>query len=148
MRLKNFLLIALVLISAQMLMSDVGATENDNLLPVYGNACEKIKKNEPKSSTRVRVTDRASYAAAENIPEIQSFKNKLSDHDFSVLVYNIVDNYLEAISVKTLVEDGREMCVEVSGGIRAENLQSAWENAETEIKEQEETLKVYEEDNR
>ena len=62
----------------------------------------------------------------------------MSDHDFSVLVYNIVDNYLEAISVKTLVEDGREMCVEVSGGIRAENLQSAWENAETEIKEQEE----------
>ena len=124
----------LCLATATILSFETKAAEDGKLLPIYGNACEKIKKDEPRSSTRVRVTDMACYAAAENIPEIQSLKGKLNDHDFSILVYNIVDNYLEALSFKTLVEDGREMCVEVKGGISSENLQKAWEYAESELK--------------
>ena len=124
----------LCLMGTIILSSGAKAVEEGRLLPIYGNACEKIKKDEPRSSTRVRVTDMACYVAAENIPEIQSLKAKLNDHDFSILVYNIVDNYLEALAFKTLVEDGREMCVEVKGGISPENLQQAWEYAETVIK--------------
>ena len=142
MSVKHIVFLALFIVSIITVFSNAQALEKDGLLPIYGNACEKIKSDEPRSSTRVRVTDRACYAAAESIPEIQSFKDKLSDHDFSVLVYNIVDNYLEALSVKTLVEDEREMCVEVSGGINPENLQSAWEKAETEIKEKEEVAQM------
>ena len=141
MSLRKIFFIVQVLLYAPILACNVLALEEDKFVPVYGNACEKIKKDEPRSSTRVRVTDRACFAAAESIPEIQSFKNKLSDHDFSVLIYNIVDNYLESLSVKTLVEDSREMCVEVSGGIRTENLQQAWETAETTIKQYEDTKK-------
>ena len=114
--------------------SDVYADDTSMLLPIYGNACEKIKKDEPRSSARVRVTDMASYAAAESIPEIQGLKNKLSEHDFSVLVYNIVDNYLESLAIKTLIEDGREICLEVTGGITPENLKTVWETAENTIK--------------
>ena len=130
---KQIICSLLCLAGATVLSSEVKAGEDNKLLPIYGNACEKIKKGEPKSSTRVRVTDMACYAAAENIPEIQSLKSKLNDHDFSMLVYNIVDNYLEALSFKTLVEDGREMCVEVKGGISPKNLQNVWEYAENEL---------------
>ncbi len=115
-------------------ISVVHAAGNSALLPIYGNACEKIKKDEPRSSARVRVTDMACYAAAESIPEIQGLKNKLGEHDFSVLVYNIVDNYLESLAIKTLIEDGREICLEVTGGITPENLKMVWENAENTIK--------------
>lgn len=133
MKIKQIICSLLCLAEAIVLSSGAKASEDNRLLPIYGNACEKIKKDEPKSSTRVRVTDMACYAAAENIPEIQSLKNKLNDHNFSILVYNIVDNYLEALSFKTLVEDGREMCVEVKGGISPKNLQNAWEYAEKEL---------------
>lgn len=109
---------------------------------VYGNACEKINSSEPRSSTRVRVTDMASYAAAENIPEISKYRKQLNDHDFSILVYNLVDNYLEDLSVKTLVEDGREMCVEVKGIVRPENLQTAWEETERELRHREEIAQM------
>jgi len=133
MKINKIICSLLCVIGVTTLSSIANANEEDRLLPIYGNACEKIKKDEPKSSTRVRVTDMACYVAAENIPEIQSLKNKLNDHDFSILVYNIVDNYLEALSFKTLVEDGREMCVEVKGGISPKNLQNAWEDAEKEF---------------
>ena len=103
-------------------------------IEVYGNACEKISKNEPKSSVRVRVTDMASYAAAENMPELAQYRKQLNDHDLSILIYNLIDNYLDDINVKAIVEDGRELCVEVRGSIKPENLQSAWEKTQDEIK--------------
>ena len=103
-------------------------------LEVYGNACDKISKDEPKSSVRVRVTDMASYAAAENMPELAQYRKQLNDHDFSILIYNLIDNYLDDITVKTLVEDGRELCVEVRGKIKPENMQIAWSETQEELK--------------
>lgn len=117
--------------------ADLGGLEP---VAVYGNACEKISDNEPRSSTRVRVTDKASYAAAESVPGIAKYRKQLNDHDFSILVYSLIDNYLENLSVKTLVEDGREMCVEVKGNIRPENLQTAWKKTRRELKHREEII--------
>ena len=111
-------------------------------LKVYGNACEKINKGEPKSSVRVRVTDMASYVAAENMPELDQFRSKLNAHDFSILIYNLIDNYLDNIDVKTLVEDGRELCVEVRGSVKAENLQSAWKETQNELRHRSEIEKM------
>ena len=40
-----------------------GSILDNEVAAIYGKACEKFKAGEPKSSARVRVIDKASYAA-------------------------------------------------------------------------------------
>lgn len=97
-------------------------TNDDNLISLYGTACEPIKSGEMKSSVRVRATDKASFTAVENIAELSDYRNSFSGHDFNVLIYNIVDNYVEDLAVRTTKQTAEEICVEVTGYLNAENI--------------------------
>jgi len=102
------------------------AAEGDvNLISLFGKACEAIKPGEAKSSVRVRATDKASFKSVENLSELSSYRDKLSAHDFNVLVYGIVDNYIEDLSVKTTKQDEEEICVETTGFLHSENILKA-----------------------
>lgn len=143
MRWSSLLLAPLLAFCGSLQAQEVISGEgNAGALNVYGNACEKISREEPKSSVRVRVTDKASYAAVENMEEIGQYRKQLNDHDFSILIYNLIDNYLDDIAVKTLVEDGRELCVEVRGQVQPENLQIAWQETNEEIAQRKEIAQM------
>lgn len=98
---------------------------DDDAAALYGAACEKIKPQEAKSSVRLRATDKASFEAVKNLSELDAFKRKSGEHDFNVLVYNIVDNYVEDLAVRTTKQNDTEICVEVTGFVKQDDLAAA-----------------------
>ena len=89
----------------------------DDTIKISGKSCEIYNNTTPKSSIRVKVTDKASYNAVSQIPSLVKLKSQMLEHDFNVIVYNLVDNYVQNISVKTVDQSDDELCVEVTGFI-------------------------------
>ena len=94
----------------------------EDMVKVVGSACEIFSSNQFKPSIRVRVTDKASYNAVSQIPSLAELRSQLLEHDYNVIVYNLVDNYVQNMSVKTTSQDENELCVEVTGYIPAEDI--------------------------
>lgn len=124
MRLFYFCIISLLVVFplyAQEVAVDDSALD-DGVSSVYGLSCENIREGEAMSSARVRVTDKASFAAVQEVVGLKDFKKEVNDHDFNVLIYNIVDNYLEDMAVRTTSRDNEKICVEVTGYIQKNNI--------------------------
>lgn len=94
--------------------------------PVYlhakGYACEEIKAEESKSSARTKVADKAGFNAAEQLDLVKKYKNSFNEHDFNVMVYELVDSVLEGVSTQTVSEDENQICVEVNAMAEEKNL--------------------------
>lgn len=118
---------------------------DDNAVAIYAEACEPLKKDEPKSSIRMRVTDKASFNAVSNMTELDKFKI-LDRHDLNVLVYNIVDNYVEDMAVRTTSHNTSDICLEVTGYVRKENINKAYQEAKNTPKEDNSEVKGLNED--
>ncbi|MDR1026455.1 MAG: hypothetical protein LBL47_03555 [Lactobacillus sp.] len=95
---------------------------DDDSVAIYGAACEKIKQGDVKSSVRARVTDKASFLAVGDIADLADFRKNMDEHDFNVMTYNIVDNMIEDMTVRTVKQDDEEICVEITGFIHSENI--------------------------
>ena len=109
-------------------MLDTTSLEED-VVSVYGADCEKVKQGEARSTVRVRVTDKASYLAVSSLPDLKNAHIELNDHDFNVMVYNLVDNSIEDMAVRTTKQTKDEICVEVTGYISGKNIFSAIDEA-------------------
>ena len=83
-----------------------------NYLHAKGHACEDIKANEGKSAARIKVNDKAGFDAVSKLDLLQKHKNNFNEHDFNVMIYELIDSALEGISVQTISEDERQICVE------------------------------------
>ncbi len=117
---------SLILFSGLFFIQPAMAVDDDTaVISLFGKACETIKTGEAKSSVRVRATDKASFKSVENISELSAYRDKLSAHDFNVLVYGIVDNYIEDLSVKTTKQGNDEICVETTGFLHSDNILKA-----------------------
>lgn len=111
--------------------------EKDNgTFALSAQACEKINAGEEKSTIRVRVTDKASFLAVSRIEEVKSLRNELNEHDFNVLVYSLVDNSIEDMTVRTTKQNSEELCVEVNGYLQ---LSSIFEAIAKQTEEQQNT---------
>lgn len=77
------------------------ASLDKDVTSVYGTDCEKVKPGEARSTVRVRVTDKASYLAVSSLPDLRNAKVELNEHDFNVMVYNLVDNNIEDMAIRT-----------------------------------------------
>ena len=111
-----------------LLMSSVYAevvTEESDALSIYGEACEEFKADEQNASTRLKATDKASYGAVSSLAEIVNIKDSFDEHDYNMLIYTLVDEYIEDMSTKTTRQDQQQICVEVSGYITPENIGKA-----------------------
>lgn len=106
--------------------------QTENIISTNGDACEAIKNDESKASARVRAIDKASFTGVENLPQLQKYKNNLNSHDFNVMIYGIVDEFLENTTAKTISEDEKNICVSVSGQIKEHNLNSSIEKSLSE----------------
>lgn len=122
---KRFLLtISLLLFFSPTVMAEV--IEQDNsALAVFGEACENSKKGEQNATVRMRAMDKACFSAISSLPEIVNIKDSFDDHDFNVMIYNIVDEYIEDLTTKTVKQNKKQVCVEVSGYVTPENIGKA-----------------------
>lgn len=88
--------------------------ESSDEISVFATVCEKISKGESKSSARLRASDKASFKAVEEIPELREFRQYLDPHQFNLKVYKIVDNYLEDMNINVVKQNADEVCVDIS----------------------------------
>lgn len=88
-----------------------------DMVKIKGEACEKFVAGQSRSSIRVRVTDKASYNAVSQIANLADVRSNMLEHDFNVIVYNLVDNYVRDLMVRTTSQDDKELCVKVTGAI-------------------------------
>lgn len=111
MKLFNF-----VFIMAIALTNSVWAQVENNSeeINVFANVCEKMSNGESKSSARLRASDKASFKAVEEIPELREFRQYLDPHNFNIKIYKLVDNYLEDMNINVISQNSQEVCVEVS----------------------------------
>lgn len=114
---KKYLFVLLML-----LIAAASQAFADDTVKIAGKACEIYSSATSKSSIRVKVTDKASYNAVSQIPSLLELKSQMLEHDFNVIVYNLVDNYVQNMSVKTVDQSDDELCVEVTGYIPAEDI--------------------------
>lgn len=105
------------------------ASLDKDVTSVYGTDCEKVKPGEARSTVRVRVTDKASYLAVSSLPDLRNAKVELNEHDFNVMVYNLVDNNIEDMAIRTTKQTPEEICVEVTGYISGKNIFAAIDEA-------------------
>ena len=117
---------------------------DEDAIAVYASACETIKDSEAKSSVRVRATDKAAFSAVESISLLNEIKNSTNPHDINDLVYNLVDNYLEDMNVRTTRQDEEQVCVEVTGYIKDTYILDAVNNAQNDNKLQFQTQEIKE----
>lgn len=112
-------------------------TAETQALSIYGNACEKVIEGESKASTRVRAADKAVFLGVKKLPELALVKSILNEHDVNVLVYRLVDEYIEDLSSSTVSSDAGKVCVEINGYLPPE----AIEKVQTEFIKAEKPLK-------
>lgn len=98
------------------------AAAEEDMIKVSGSACEIFNSSQSKSSVRVRVTDKASYNAVSQIPSLMELRSQILEHDYNVIVYNLVDNYVQNMAVRTTSQDTNELCVEVTGAVPAADI--------------------------
>ena len=141
MKIFNWVL-ALLLVFTSSATAEVVSMDN-NALSLFGSGCENIQDDESNATIRLKATDKACYNAVNSLKEIINIKDSFSDHDFNVMIYNIVDEYIEDLSIKTVKQDSSEICVEVSGYVTTENIGKAIDNT---IKTPEDIVKKNTED--
>jgi len=107
-----------------LLTSGLKAQELDKVLEVKANACEKALEGESPSSVRVRAVDKAVFLGLKSLETLDQDKAVLNDHDLNVMIYRLVDDYVEDLSSKVTKSEEGKVCVEVSGYINKANIES------------------------
>ena len=102
--------------------ADTAFAKQEEIETLFGTACERVKAHETKASIRLRATDKATFEAVRSLNDISSLQNTLDSHDLNVLVYDIVDNYVEDLGVQTTQQDEQKICVEITGYVQRDNV--------------------------
>lgn len=118
----SLLLFCLISFTAMSQVVVDSSSWDDDVVAIYGDACENIKSGDARSSIRLRATDKASFKAIENISTLSDYKKKLSEHDFNVYVYSLIDNNVSDLAIRTTKADSERICVEVTGYILSKDL--------------------------
>ncbi len=94
------------------------------LIKVNGQACEVVSEDVSKASARVKAVDKAAFMAVSNLEMLQQYREQLDMHDFNVLVYSVVDEYLEDMDVRSSTE-GDRLCAEMTAYVSPKNVEKA-----------------------
>jgi hypothetical protein len=81
---------------------------------VYAAVCERLINDESKASARARASDKAAFKAIEEVPQIASYRERFTPHQFNLAIYRLVDNYLDNINLHTVSQDAQNVCVEIN----------------------------------
>ena len=134
---KIVLILALVLAKNSIAQVE----ENSGEIDVFAKVCENLSSSESRASARLRATDKASFKAVEEIPELREFRQYLDPHQFNLHIYKLIDNYFEDMAINVLSQDNEKVCVEVSGYIRTSSINEVFSDI-TDIQDSDTTLVV------
>ena len=98
-------------------------------ISVFATVCERLSQGESKSSARLRASDKASFKAIEEIPELSEFRQHLDPHQFNLKIYKLVDNYLEDLNINVVKQSGNEVCVDVSAYILPSSIKEVFDDS-------------------
>ena len=94
---------------------------------VEADVCERIVADEGRSSARERASDKAAFKAIEDIPLLNEYKSRLSNHKFNLKVYRLIDNYLEDMKISVINQNNQEVCVRVNAYLSKEAIQKVFD---------------------
>ena len=117
MKFIGFFSLLFVLILSNPVFAQI--SNNSNEISIFASVCEKLINNESRSSARIRASDKASFKAVEEIPELSHYRDKMDAHRFNLNVYRLVDNYLEDMKINTVEQNSENVCVEISAYLSA-----------------------------
>ena len=122
------LLLRTLIITTLLFCSTALAQNGDNQseISIFATTCEKIINGESKSSARVRASDKASFKAVEEIPELSKYRAILDAHNFNLKVYRLVDNYIEDIKITVINQNDSQVCVEVSAYLQPSSIKEVF----------------------
>jgi len=90
---------------------------------IRANACEKLIDDESVAGARNRAIDKAVFLALKTSPQLQEDKNLLNDHDLNVMIYRLVDDYVQDLTSKVTKSEEDKVCVEISGFINPQSIE-------------------------
>ena len=90
---------------------------------IRANACEKILSGESAAGARNRAIDKAIFLGLKNNSALAEDKNLLNDHDLNVMIYRLVDDYVQDLSSKVTKSEEDKICVEISGFINPKSIE-------------------------
>ncbi len=106
--------------------SQAQQVDNYGEISIFATTCEKIINGESKSSARVRASDKASFKAVEEIPELSRYRSILDTHNFNLKVYRLVDNYIDDVKINVINQDDKQVCVEVSAYLQPSSIKEVF----------------------
>ena len=109
-------------------------------IAVYAEVCEKVNPQESKAAARTRATDKASFKAVEDIPDLDRYRSQLDVHNFNLKIYRLIDNYLEDIRTSVTQQTKAFVCVEVNAFLPEEALVEVFEQLEETPQEEEQVM--------
>lgn len=92
---------------------------------IYSETCETIAKDETTSQARTRILDSAVFSAVEKLPGLELAQQAFDKYDFNMLVYNLIDNHIDDLNVKSSTSDKGKICVEITGSIKGHHILNA-----------------------
>lgn len=99
-------------------------------ISVNAAVCEKIINGESKASARVRASDKASFKAVEDLPDLERYRARFDTHGFNLKIYRLVDNYLENVKISTISQDNGQICINVSADLPEAAVSEVFDAAE------------------
>lgn len=93
-----------------------------DLFEINSEACEKKINGESKASVRVRTVDKAVFSGVRKLPAINEIGKVLEDSELNVLVYRLVDEYVEDLNFETIDTDDGRVCAKVHGWLNPDNI--------------------------
>ena len=118
------------------LISQIGmanAATSSESISIFSDICEKINQEDTVSKARLKAIDKGVFNAISKLPVLEIAKKNLGEYDFNILVYNLVDNYVENLNTKTTEQTSDKICVNISGYIKGNNIISAVIEAKNKI---------------
>lgn len=125
---KNFVLIVF---SSIFLINIAYAQGNDDRIAIFAENCSKISKDEPKAKSRLRAQDQALFSSIASLSVLELPKKEFDQYDYNKLIYNLSDNYVNDLRTKTISQDDKKICVNVSGYILGKDIISSIIEAKT-----------------
>lgn len=123
MRCGSFYNLYQVIVSGLLCLMTAGTAYAESI-KIEGQACEKLGDDVSKASARIKAADKAAFWAVSNLDMLKQYRQQLDLHDFNVMVYAVVDEYLEDVDVKSTADE-EQLCASVSAYVAPQNLEKA-----------------------
>lgn len=103
-------------------VAPLAAAAEDDSVFFQAEICEKISASETVKQAMVRASDKAIIKAISTMSVLSLPKEKFSNYDFNILVYDLADNYANNVEITTTKQNYDSICISAAGNIDSDDL--------------------------